>query len=235
MTDGARPLDDEPDVAAAELALGLLEGEERAAALRRQLADPDFAREVEHWRRHLAMLFASIPEVAPSAGLEQRVLGRIAPAAPARRRDLWKPLAIASSIAASVFGVLLLRPEAEPPPPVIAPAPAPAPMMVAAFTIEGFDKPVVGTYDSGRRTLKMPGPMPIPAGRDAQLWAIVDDKPPQPLGLFHEAGSDVVADTPAAAPFAAGTTFAISLEPTGGSPTGRPTGPVVASGTLTRV
>ena len=35
----------EADVAAAELALGVLDGEERAAALRRVLAEPDFARE----------------------------------------------------------------------------------------------------------------------------------------------------------------------------------------------
>ena len=40
--------DPEPqDVAAAELALGLLDGEERAAALRRVLAEPAFAAEVE--------------------------------------------------------------------------------------------------------------------------------------------------------------------------------------------
>jgi anti-sigma-K factor RskA len=31
-----------------------------------------------------------------------------------------------------------------------------------------------------------------------------------------------------------GATFAISLEPLGGSPTGLPTGPVVGSATLTR-
>ena len=50
MTDPIRPGPAEPDVAAAELALGLLDGEERAAALRRMLAEPGFAREVERWR-----------------------------------------------------------------------------------------------------------------------------------------------------------------------------------------
>ena len=42
---------------AAELALGLLDGDERAAALRRVLADPAFAREVEDWRNRMAGLF----------------------------------------------------------------------------------------------------------------------------------------------------------------------------------
>ena len=231
MTDRDRPLDEEPDMTAAELALGLLDGDERAAALRRQLADPAFAREVEQWRQHLATMFAEVREVAPPADLEPRLLANIAPAA--STGGMWKPLAILSSIAAALFGVLLLRPEAIAPP--VAVEPARAQMMVAAFTIEGIAKPIVGTYDPGRGTLRMPGPMPIPAGRDAQLWAIVGDAPPRPLGLFHEAGAAVMADAPAKAPFAAGTTFAISFEPTGGSPTGLPTGPVVATGTLTSV
>lgn len=231
MTDLNRPDDADPDVAAAELALGVLDGEERAAALRRQLAEPGFAREVERWREHFATLFANVPEVAPRAALEEQIVRRLderrAPAA----QSFWRPLAIASSIAASLFGVLLLRPEAAAPPAAV----ERAPMMVAAFTIEGFEKPIVATYDAQQRTLKMPGPMPIPAGKDAQLWAIVGDKPPQPLGLFHAAGSDVLAEAAAPAPFAEGTSFAISLEPTGGSPTGLPTGPVVGSATLTRV
>ena len=59
MTTPDAPRDDSgPDMTAAELALGVLDGEERAAALRRVLADPVFAREVERWRRYLAALFA---------------------------------------------------------------------------------------------------------------------------------------------------------------------------------
>ena len=78
----------------------------------------------------------------------------------------------------------------------------------------------------------MPGPMPVPAGRSAQLWAIVGDEAPRPLGLFHAAGDRVEADARMPTPLAAGTKFAISFEPVGGSPTGLPTGPVVASATL---
>ncbi len=230
------PAGAEPDVTAAELALGLIDGDERAAALRRQLAEPAFAREVDWWRAHFATLFARVPEIAPSADVEQRVVGLLdhSPRLGARPSPgLWRPLAIASSIAASLFGVLLVRSDPIGPP-VIAPQPAPAPL-VAAFTVEGFDKPVVGVYDIAQRRLRMPGPMPIPAGRDAQLWAIVGDGAPQPLGLFHQAGDLVVADAKARVPYVPGTTFAISIEPLGGSPTGSPTGPVVGSGTLSRV
>ena len=49
MADPTTETDVPEDVAAAELALGLLEGEERGAALRRVLAEPGFAAQVEWW------------------------------------------------------------------------------------------------------------------------------------------------------------------------------------------
>ncbi len=221
----------EPDIAAAELALGLLEGEERAAALRRLLAEPGFARDVERWRAHFSNLFAQIPGIEPAPHVGDRVMARLD--SPARAKpDFWKPYAIAASIAAAgLFGMLTLRPDPVTPPPVTVATPAP---MVAAFMIEGNTAPIVATYDTTSGRLSMPGPMPIPAGKSAQLWAIVGTGAPQPLGLFHAAGNRVEADVPAPAPMQPGTTFAISIEPLGGSPTGAPTGPVVGSATLIR-
>ena len=231
MTDPTVMDDGEPDVAAAELALGLLEGDERAAALRRSLADPAFARDVERWRRQFGSLFASIPDVAPAPDLGDRVIARLdGPAG--RPTGVWKPLAIAASlVAAGLSGLLVMRPAPAPAPVVVAATPAP---MVAAFMIEGHKAPIVATYDSAGGMLSMPGPMPIPEGKSAQLWAIVDTGAPHPLGLFREAGERVEAEAKSPAPMPAGTTFAISIEPLGGSPTGAPTGPVVGSATLIR-
>ncbi len=237
MTD--RPESDPPeaDVAAAELALGLLEGDDRAAALRRMLAEPAFAREVDRWRAHFANLFDVVPEISPSAELGERVIGALdgrSGSGPARA-GRWKAFSLVSSLAAaSLLGVMLIRPEPRapsPPPAVVQPAP-----LVAAFTIEGQEAPVVAIYDSARGTLRMPGPPLNPAGQSAQLWSIVGDTPPRPLGTFHSAGVDSVeADAPGAVPIEPGTTLAISIEPLGGSPTGIPTGPVVATATLARV
>jgi len=221
----------DPDVAAAELALGLLEGEDRATALRRMLAEPDFARDVERWRLQFGALFAGVASVVPAPELGERVIARLD--GPARvRPGYWKPFAIASSLAAaSLFGVLMIRPDPALPPPVTIAAAAP---MVAAFMVEGIEAPLVATYDSANGRLSMPGPMPVPAGKSAQLWAIVGTDAPQPLGLFHDAGGRVEADARSPTPMEPGTKFAISLEPEGGSPTGLPTGPVVASATLIR-
>ncbi len=221
------------DVMAAEQALGLLAGDDRAAALRRQLAEPDFAREVERWRDRFAALFASIPAIEPSAALGRRIEARIDGRLSLAGR-WWRPTAIVSSLAAaSLLGVVLLRPDPTVgPTPAVQPTPAP---LVAAFSLPGRDMPVVAVYDARAGRLTMPGPMDIPAGHDAQLWAIAGTNAPQPLGLFHAAGTDIVADAKAAAPFAPGTTFAVSIEPVGGSPTGAPTGPVIASGALSKV
>jgi anti-sigma-K factor RskA len=225
----------DPDVAAAELALGLLEGDDRAAALRRQLADPGFAREVERWRDHFATLFAGSAERVPPADLVERIeahLDQPRVARAAASPGFWRPLALASSLAAaSLAGVLLIRTET----PSVVPPRAPQAQMIAALAHQGSTTPLAAYYDPAAQLVRMPGPMPIPAGRSAQLWAIEDGKPPIPLGLFRIVGATVVADARGKGSMHPGVTLAISLEPVGGSPTGKPTGPVVASGSLSKV
>ena len=54
--------------------------------------------------------------------------------------------------------------------------------MVAALMIEGTGPPMVAIYDSASGRLSMPGPMAVPRGQSAQLWAIVGDDAPHPLG-----------------------------------------------------
>lgn len=234
--DPTLPIGADPDVAAAELALGLLEGDERAAALRRQLADPAFAREVERWREHFGILFAGTSDRAPPAHLADRIeahLDRPTFTARPAAGGFWRPLALASSLAAATLaGVMVVRPLPAPAP-VVQPA-APAAPMFAALS-HGKEAPMPAIYDPAASTVRLPGPMPIPAGHSAQLWAIVDGGKPVPLGLFRVVGTTVIADAKSAAMMKPGTILAISLEPVGGSPTGQPTGPVVASGMLSRV
>jgi len=62
---------------------------------------------------------------------------------------------------------------------------------------------------------------------------IAGDNPPQSLGLLPANGAirlTIPDDLQALA--SANSVFAVSLEPPGGSPTGLPTGPVVAQGVL---
>lgn len=230
------PIPPGPDVAAAELALGVLDGEERAVALRRQLAEPAFAREVQHWRDHFATFFARSQDRAAPVGVAERIeaqLDRSMAGAPARV-GLWRSFALASSlVAATLVGVLVMRPgESQ----TVAPAPALQVQLVAAMALsDGKAAPLPAYYDPTLKLVRMPGPMPIPVGRSAQLWAVNEGHSPVPLGLFHVVGNIVVAEATTSEAIASGTTLVISFEPLGGSPTGRPTGPVIASGALSKI
>lgn len=222
----------EDEVTAAELAIGLLEGEERAAALRRVLAEPDFAAAVELWRSRFAALFADYPEIEPPEWIGVR-LGRIG----ADTRPWRWATAGASLLAASLALALVLRP-AE------VPRPAPRPAIAAPVTFAAAMTPAEGQegsafaalYDASRGQVRVPARIDVPTGRVAELWRIGGDGVPHPLGLLGREGTTALrlsaADRDA---LAAGATLAISIEPEGGSPTGLPTGPVVATGPLTRI
>lgn len=223
-----------PDTTAAELALGVLDGAERAGALRRMIAEPGFAREVERWRDHFALLFAGVAEEAPPAGVYEKIEARIdGRAEPRRVVNPWKPTAIAASLAALAMTAVALRPVEAPPATPVAVATAP---MIAAMTLTDTNASQPALYDADTGMVRMPGPMPIPEGRSAQLWAIEGENAPKPLGTFRETAPGMyVAEARMGAVITPGTVLAISIEPIGGSPTGAPTGPVIASGLLTKV
>lgn len=226
--------EDETD--AAELALGLVEGEERAARLRRVLAEPGFAAAVEAWRIRFAQLFDLWPDAVPPPELIERIDASLdgVPRAPARRAP-WPLIATAMTAVAAVLLVFVVaRPDpVAPPPPVAAEGPA----LVAGIAGQGVaEKQVVGAlYRPESGTLRVAASTLAPAGRVAQLWVIAGDAAPYPLGLLT-AETTVIRLTPAdRARIAAGATLAISIEPPGGSPTGLPTGPVVGTGGLSAV
>ncbi|MFS0771993.1 anti-sigma factor domain-containing protein [Sphingomonas sp. 1P08PE] len=229
--------DEDPDVAAAELALGLLEGEERATALRRVLADPAFAAEVERWRQWLAQLFDLWPEVEPPVELIDRIdasLGGVT--VPSTRRFPWPLLAIASAaLAACLLVIVAIRPGDGPPPgppPVAAPA-ASEPVLVAAIGGEGAA--VAASFDPADGSLRVTAAPKVPSGRAAQLWVIGNDGVPYPLGLLASDATLLTLPSADRARITAGATLAISIEPPGGSPTGKPTGAVIATGPLAAV
>ena len=221
------------DTTAAELALGVLDGDERAGALRRMIADPSFAREVEQWRDHFGLLFAGVAERDAPGDVFERVEARIGggrEVTAIRPRNPWKPAALAASVAALAMTAVAFRPQ-----PVVPVQVAAAPMIAAMAAADGSNgQPAL--YDAAAGMVKMPGEMPIPAGHSAQLWAIHGDQPPIPLGTFKAAGPGMyVAEAKMGAVIEPGTKLAITIEPMGGSPTGKPTGAVIASGLLSKV
>lgn len=239
--------DDLPDMAAAELALGLLDGAERSAALRRVLAEPGFARAVAQWRSHVAQLFDLWPEIdAPNVFARvERSLDNVpeTPAvtaiAPSRSR-IWPGVAALSSIAAAgLLVVLVTRPVPVPPvprPPVVAAAAAATPTLVASIDPTAQGVAVTALYDRQAGAIRLTDAALTQAHRSAELWIIPADGTPHSLGLLHAHGTTALTlSAENRARIAAGATLAVTLEPVGGSPSGLPTGPIVAKGALSLV
>lgn len=240
---------DAPDMAAAELALGLLDGEERAAAIRRVLAEPGFARSVERWRDHLAQLFDLWPPVAApdlfdriERSLDSAVDAPVAALTPVPRRGgiLWPAVAGLSSLAAAVLLVVLVaRPLPMPPAPQPRPsAPvAAAPTLVAAIDPEAAGvASVTAIYDAQAGAIRVTEAKLVAADRSAELWVIPAGGTPHSLGVLRARGGTALTLSPEnRGRIAAGAVLAVTVEPLGGSPSGRPTGPVVAKGALAPV
>jgi anti-sigma-K factor RskA len=218
----------EDDLLAAELALGVLSGAERAAAQGRAAREPSFARMVAAWEERLAPWAAEISEVpAPP-----QVWERIAASLPAEKQSagwwqslaFWRGLSFATgALAAACIGVLIY----------LGNAPQQLPLVAA---IEGGGhRHFVATIDrrSGNIAI-VPAAYSADATREPELWLIPADGKPRPLGMLR-ADRAVTIKIPSelAALTVGNAVLAVSLEPPGGSPTGQPTGPVIATGKLT--
>jgi anti-sigma-K factor RskA len=94
--------------------------------------------------------------------------------------------------------------------------------------VKGSGRMVVDVT-SGEAALLVAGLEPAPAGKTYELWAVRGTRPPEPAGLFAmSSGEWTAVRMPGLAAAGEITTFAVSLEPAGGS--ARPTGPIVLAG-----
>lgn len=216
-------MSDDDDLLAAELALGLVDDTAVAA---RSAADPAFAERVAWWDARFAGLTAPLGE-EPSPELWRRIAARLPSNDNAGGLLRWKVISggLAAVSAIALF-MLAQRPQIELPPQPGAP-------VVASLSGEKGSALAI-SYDSTARRLTI-APVQLDPGKgDAELWVIpVGSKEVISLGVIDTKRPSSRQLNPAQARLvAAGATFAISLEPTGGSPTGQATGPIVASGKL---
>jgi anti-sigma-K factor RskA len=219
---------------AAEFVLGVLDDVERAQCEARRLADPVFARQVEDWERRLAPLLNGVAPAAPPRATWARIEGRIAPG-PARREagarwwnslPLWRGVAAASLALAAACIALLVAPARV----------GPAPVYVA--TLMGDNgAPAFSAWIDPRASNAVLSPLRPANVADLshELWLILPNRAPIALGVFTPGGAQSVALLNPAAPGEAPAQLAVSLEPPGGSPTGQPTGSVIAHGVLQKL
>lgn len=222
---------------AGELALGLLDDAEQAAARARMLADPAFAAEVAYWQAWLMPLAVACPDEAPPPALEAKVMAAIAAPVPGKARG-WRALAFAAVALAAAMVALVVGPFHLPAPvPVPVNAP-PHPALLAALAVPAGQEAegrsaLAAAVEPGTGVVRVSPVGGVPVQRTAELWAIAEGRAPVSLGLLAATGESRVT-VPAAARglLRSGVTLAVSVEPAGGSPTGTPTGPVVAAGVI---
>lgn len=217
---------DDDDLLAAELALGLADD---PAANARRAIDAAFADRVAWWEDRFAGLAGPLGD-EPSPELWQRIAARLPVNDNSNGLLRWKLISggLAAVSAIALF-MLAQRPQIELPPQPGAPA-------IASLSGEKGSALAI-SYDSSVRRLTV-APIQLDPGRgDAELWVIpVGAKEAISLGVIDARKPSLHQLSPAQARLvAAGATFAVSLEPTGGSPTGHTTGPIVASGKLVEI
>lgn len=233
--------DEERDLLAAEHALGLLEGDEARDARLRVARDADFADAVARWEERLAPLAGEVAAQAPDPALRARILAAVAAATrsgdnvvPLRRSlTRWRVFAGAMTAVAATLGLLYIAPGSQVSP--VAPAPVEAaPMLVANLGSTAGPATLTIAYDGRESTLAIiPGRVGAARGHDHELWIIPAGGAPVSLGVVHLDSPQHMPMPPAMArQFVPRATLAVTVEPVGGSPTGRPTGPVIASGPL---
>lgn len=211
--------EDPDDIVAAELVLGVLEARHRRLAQERVRTDQRFARMVAEWTERLAVLNRGYDEVAPPPHLWASIEARVFP--PNRGLIFGRrvvgfaagAITAAALVAAAILGFGPLLPLPSQP--------------VARLSAENGALRFDAVYDQraqSYRITRVSGDA-APSGHSHELWLIAPGAQPVALGVFD--GPTLTVALPRAP---AGWTLAVSLEPAGGSPSGAPTGPVLAAG-----
>lgn len=238
------PLDHEPeDLRYAEYVLGVLDADARVAVEREIASDPHAAAEVARWQQHLLPLAEDITPAAAPENVWIRIQNTIGE--PARRNQptpkrpgvwnslaLWRWLALgAGAVAAACIVALVVLPRAS-----ITPPGTPT-VAYMASTITQTDGQVgwTATMDlQHARMIVVPAkPQAIASGHAPELWLIPAGGKPISVGMIDSAAPTTLAlDPTLLARLGPTAALAVSVEPPGGSPTGQPTGPVIAKGAI---
>lgn len=223
---------DDIDALAAEYVLGTLSPAERTAVSARRLRERDLHAAIEAWEARLSPLAETAPSVEPSPGLLAAIEAKISDGTGnstvielQQRVARWRRLAIAASAAAACLVVAFgLREFTRTPQPV---------SYVGVFQKDDQSPAFLLTVDLETRMLSIRVvSADRPTDKTYQLWIASEATGgvPRSLGLIEDPNQITRAALTSYDPgVVQRATFGVSLEPLGGSPTGRPTGPALHS------
>lgn len=222
----------------AEYVLGVLDAEARAAVAHEVATTERAATVVALWQQRLIPLAEVLPEMTPSEPVWDHIRQRLRWDDPEPIRPVgfwasarpWQWLSLAASLVAACCLILLLRAPVRETRPT-----APVSLLVSSIRQDNGVTDWTATLDPDRKQiLIVPATSPtVPSGRSTQLWLIPAGHAPISVGVFAP-NQAVVLPLNAELLSQLGPTaaLAVSIEPPGGSPTGQPTGPVIAKGAI---
>ena len=222
---------------ASEYVLGTLRGGARRRFEQFLKSDYALRAEVAQWETHLTPLIERLKPVAPSAHVWANIEARIGGASTATSTTqagwlgslkFWRGLGVATSLVASVlFAALLTLKSNE--------VPSADPMMMAVLEDQGVARMVIEQPKSGLLMVKMVKPWGVVPNQSMELWVIPKDGAPRTLGVINDDGETKITMPDMEHRLTDGTVFAITNEPKGGSPSGKPTGSIMCKGTIARM
>lgn len=235
MTDELTP---EQVALAAELALGVLEGEERAEALRLSLANPAFAAQVMEWQQRLDPLSEAFEEAPPPdlwAAIDARLHDNRNTGEVGKLR-LWQgAAALSGAMAASLAAIMLFGPISLREDAALPVATSPAPVVIAQLA--GGDGTLLAASIGPEsqyldiRAVALPDTDLTP-----ELWVIPGDGVPRSLGLIARSGTTQVMLPERLRPLVVdGAILAVSLESPEGAPHTAPSATPIATGKISAI
>ncbi len=220
-----------PDhVLAGEYVLGVLPHAERQTFTQRLAREPELQRLVASWEVQFASLSQEVEPVATPPAIWNAIDKQLfaEPVAPTSNwwnsLLVWRSLAGGALTAALVFGAILVSQPVAPEGELVAQVAGESALKIAAL------------YDPATATLRLNRSAGIAVqGRVYELWLIAGQDAPVSLGVLPADAAQRIVVPPALRAKLQNAVLAVSDEPTGGSPTGQPTGAVLATGALTAI
>ena len=217
-----------------EYVLGLLNGPEAKEVRDLIAADREAAQMALEWEAHLLELADQLPPQLPSAYLWERIQQSLrwsatTSSAPDKERERWWHSLALWRLTSGALALLVLL--------GWLPGVWDNQVVTASYTAVlqqpgESAKPgwVVTIYSDGALNLKSLITDQIPADRSVQFWTLVDPvEGPRSLGLI-DPGEGTTLSAEQIGAVEAGQLFELTLEPIGGSPLEKPTGPVLYIG-----
>jgi anti-sigma-K factor RskA len=217
---------------AAEYVLGTLRARARQRFEALARSDRTLGALVRRWEDALTPLAQAVPAIEPPRRvweqIEERTRGREEHPGFWSNVRFWRSFGLVAGGLASVLVAAFLW---------LSISTRGDPMFVAVLTApDSVPRMVVSMHPPDQLRVRMVKPWAGMEGRSLELWVLPKEGPPRSLGLVHNGMGDTMIRVAATDPRVQGANaLAVSMEPPGGSPTGRPTGALVCHGMIAPV